>query len=54
MVFILLRFDLQANLKIRRIPATSVIHISQLSFETNFQFVGKLSGKPRATGQGGG
>jgi len=50
MVFILLRFDLQANLKIRRIPATSVIQISQLSFETNFQFVGKIPWEPREMG----
>ncbi|WP_207789562.1 hypothetical protein [Burkholderia ambifaria] len=50
MVFILLRFDLQANLKIRRIPATCVIQISQLSFETNFQFVGKIPWKPREWG----
>jgi hypothetical protein len=50
MVFILLRFDLQANLKIRRIPATCVIQISQLSFETNFQFVGKIPWEPREMG----
>jgi len=51
MVFILLRF--KANLKIRRIPATYVIHLARFCFETNFQFVGRIAAQSRRTGRRG-
>ncbi|ODN63601.1 hypothetical protein BA763_07210 [Burkholderia cenocepacia] len=38
------------NLKIRRIAATDVIHLIRLSFETNFQCVGRIAGEPRRAG----